>query len=169
VLFGPRAGWLRDDPSRGPLDVTRQLILAHMSFSRILTNICADDLAASRDFYVQLLGFTIHYDSDWYVQLRGPHPQDLEFGLIKRTHELVPKEFQTPPSGMYVTFVVPNVDELHGKALAMGARVIQEPRNEFYGQRRFLVLDPAGCLLDICSPWSEEEKRDSGSAGKQAQ
>ncbi len=140
-----------------------------MSFSRILTNVCADDLAASRDFYVQLLGFTIHYDSDWYVQLRGPHPQDLEFGLIKRTHELVPKEFQTPPSGMYVTFVVPNVDEIYEKALAMGARVIQEPRNEFYGQRRFLVLDPAGCLIDICSPWSEDEKRDSGSAGKQDQ
>lgn len=130
-----------------------------MSFSRILTNVCADDLAASRDFYVQLLGFAINYDSDWYVQLRGPSPQNAELGIIKRTHDLVPKNFQTTPSGMYVTFVVPNVDELHNKAIAMGAEVIQEPRNEFYGQRRFLVLDPAGCLLDVCSPWSDNEKR----------
>jgi len=57
----------------------------------------------------------------------------------------------------YVTFVVPHVDELYEKARAMGATLVQEPRNEFYGQRRFLVLDPAGCLVDICSPWSDEE------------
>jgi len=28
--------------------------------------------------------------------------------------------------------------------------------SEFYGQRRFLVKDPNGCLIDICSPWSAE-------------
>jgi len=129
-----------------------------MSFSRIIPNVCADDLAASRDFYVRLLGFSSNYDSDWYVQLRGPGPQEFEFGIIRRTHALVPREFQTPPSGMYVTFVVPDVDAVYAQAMAMGAKVIQEPRNEFYGQRRFLVLDPAGCLIDVCSPWSEDEQ-----------
>lgn len=129
-----------------------------MSFSRILTNICADDLAACRDFYVQLLGFVVKYDSDWYVQVGAPGPLELEFGIIKRTHDLVPKAYQTAPTGMYVTFVVPDVDEVYKKAKEMSAKVIQEPRNEFYGQRRFLVLDPAGCLIDVCSPWSEQEK-----------
>lgn len=129
-----------------------------MPFSRILTNICADDLAACRDFYVQLLGFVVKYDSDWYVQLGAPGPLELEFGIIKRTHDLVPKAYQTAPTGMYVTFVVPDVDEVYKKAQEMGAKIIQEPRNEFYGQRRFLVIDPAGCLIDVCSPWSEQEK-----------
>lgn len=129
-----------------------------MSFSRILTNICADDLAACRDFYIQLLGFVVKYDSDWYVQLGAPGPLELEFGIIKRTHDLVPKAYQTAPTGMYVTFVVPDVDEVYRKAQEMGAKMIQDPRNEFYGQRRFLVLDPAGCLIDVCSPWSEQEK-----------
>ncbi len=128
-----------------------------MSFSRILTNICADDLAASRDFYVQLLGFEVNYDSDWYVQLRSPTNAEFEFGIILRTHDLVPASFQTVPSGMYVTFVVPDVDASYAKALAMGVRIVQEPRNEFYGQRRFLALDPSSCLIDICSPWSEDE------------
>jgi catechol 2,3-dioxygenase-like lactoylglutathione lyase family enzyme len=128
-----------------------------MAFQRILTNICTDDLAASRDFYVQLLGFAIHDDSDWFVQLRGPGPEALELGLIRRTHELVPAPFQTAPSGMFVTFVVADVDAMHQRAGAMGAPILQEPRNEFYGQRRFLVLDPAGCLIDVCSPWSAAE------------
>lgn len=129
-----------------------------MSFSRILTNICADDLAASRDFYVRLLGFVVKYDSDWYVQLGASGPLELELGIIKRTHDLVPKPYQTAPTGMYVTFVVADVDEVYKKAQEMGAMLVQEPRNEFYGQRRFLVLDPAGCLIDVCSPWSEQEK-----------
>jgi catechol 2,3-dioxygenase-like lactoylglutathione lyase family enzyme len=129
-----------------------------MSFSRILTNICADDLAACRDFYVRLLGFVVKYDSDWYVQLGSPGHLELEFGIVKRTHDLVPKAYQTAPGGMYMTFVVPDVDEVYKKAQEMGAKIVQEPRNEFYGQRRFLVLDPAGCLIDVCSPWSEQEK-----------
>jgi len=125
-----------------------------MSFSRILTNICSDRLAESRDFYVTLLGCEVSYDSDWYIQLRGSSKQELEFGIILRTHNLVPLEYQTSPSGMYLTFVVPNVDLVYEQALAMGLHIVQEPRNEFYGQRRFLTLDPNGCLLDICSPLS---------------
>jgi uncharacterized glyoxalase superfamily protein PhnB len=55
---------------------------------------------------------------------------------------------------MYLTFVVPDVNLVYEKALVMGLRIVQEPKNEFYGQRRFLSLDPSGCLIDICSPLS---------------
>lgn len=129
-----------------------------MSFSRILTNICSDRLAESRDFYVTLLGFEVNYDSDWYVQLRSPFNTELEFGIILRSHDLVPQEYQTSPSGMYVTFVVPDVDWVYEKAVSMGLRIVQEPKNEFYGQRRFLTVDPNGCLIDICSPFSESDQ-----------
>ncbi|NCR24510.1 MAG: hypothetical protein GPJ27_22790 [Microcystis aeruginosa L111-01] len=129
-----------------------------MSFSRILTNICSDRLAESRDFYVTLLGFEVNYDSDWYVQLRSPSNKELEFGIILRSNNLVPKEYQTTPSGMYITFVVPDVDLVYAKAVAMGIRIVQELRNEFYGQRRFLTVDPNSCLIDICSLFTEAEK-----------
>ncbi|MGR6874732.1 VOC family protein [Pseudomonas sp. HK3] len=120
---------------------------------RILTNICSDDLQKSKAFYVELLGFTVKYDSDWYVQLCSPEDSEIEYGIIQRDHELVPKEYQTSPTGMYVTFVVDNVDTIYEKALKMGLTIIQAPKNEFYGQRRFLAKDPNGCLVDICSPW----------------
>lgn len=35
-----------------------------MNFSCILTNICFDQLAESRDFYVDLPDFEVSYDSD---------------------------------------------------------------------------------------------------------
>lgn len=107
-----------------------------MSFSRMLTNLCSDRLGESRDFYLSLLGF----------------------GIIARTSELVPAGFRQGQTGMYVTFVVPDMDAVDARAKAMDLAIMQEPRNEFYGQRRFLTVDPNGCLIDVCSPWSVAEK-----------
>ncbi len=123
---------------------------------RILTNICSDDLPKSKAFYVELLGFKVKYDSDWYVQLCSPEDSDIEYGIIQRDHELIPKEYQQTPNGMYVTFVVDDVDAVYDNAVNMNIPIIQKPRNEFYGQRRFLAQDPNGCLIDICSPWGSE-------------
>ena len=123
---------------------------------RIIANICSDDLDKSKAFYAKLLELEVKYESDWYVQLCSPENTDVEYGIIRRDHELVPFEYQNKPSGVYVTFVVPDVDVTYRKALEMGLPVAQEPRNEFYGQRRFLTHDPSGCLIDICSPWMAE-------------
>lgn len=123
-----------------------------MTFTRLLTNLCSDRLGESRDFYVSLLGFEVNFDSDWYVQLRSPSHPELELGLIARSSALVPPRFQQAPTGMFITVVVPDVDAVYAKALALGIPILQEPRNEFYGQRRFLTVDPNGCLIDIGSP-----------------
>ncbi len=124
----------------------------------MITNICSDDLEGSRDFYVGLLGFSVNYESDWYVQFCAPDNSEVQYGIIKRDHNLVPKQYQSPPggmppTGMYVTFVVSDVDAVYKKAIEMGLEIIQPPRNEFYGQRRFLTRDPNHCLIDISSPW----------------
>lgn len=123
---------------------------------RILTNICSDDLQKSAAFYVELLDFNIKYYSDWYVQLCSPNDSEIEYGIIQRDHDLVPEEYQKSPTGMYVTFVVEDVDAVYKKALEMKVTIVKKPRNEFYGQRRFLAKDPSECLIDICSPWDAE-------------
>ncbi|OEF07529.1 VOC family protein [Vibrio genomosp. F10] len=120
---------------------------------KILTNICSDNLSASKQFYVELLGFNVKYDSDWYVQLCLPDDPDIEYGIIQRGHELVPKDYQQLPTGMYVTFVVSDVDIIYQKAIDLSLPIVQKPSNEFYGQRRFLTKDPSGCLVDVSSPF----------------
>lgn len=121
---------------------------------KILTNICSDDLSKCKQFYIALLGLNVKYDSDWYVQLCSPLNSEIEYGLIQKDHELVPAEYQQLPTGMYVTFVVSDVDSIYKKAVQLGVPIVQRPKNEFYGQRRFLTKDPSGCLIDICSPFS---------------
>ncbi len=123
---------------------------------RILTNICSEDLQGSKEFYVELLGLEVKYESEWYVQLCTPENSEVEYGIIKKNHDLVPKDYQQSPNGMYVTFVVTEVDTIFKKAQEMNIPIVQEPRNEFYGQRRFLTQDPNGCLIDICSPFETE-------------
>jgi len=87
------------------------------------------------------------------VQLCSPEDSEIEYGIIQKNHDLVPEQYRQSPNGMYVTFVVDDTDAVYAKALGMNVPILQEPRNEFYGQRRFLAKDPNGCLIDICSPW----------------
>lgn len=123
-----------------------------MAIARLITNICSRNLAASRDFYRELLGLTVAFDSDWYVQLADPDNSRLEFGIIQQDHELIPPEFHAAPQGCYLTFVVDDVDAVYARAQSRELAVLQPPTDEFYGQRRMLLTDPNGLLVDISSP-----------------
>ncbi len=119
--------------------------------NRIMTNICSDNLAESRNFYTTLFDFRVDYDSDWFVHLISKDKK-LELGIIDRTNAIVPKEFQNHPQGFYITFVVDNVDEIFKIAETEKFKIINEPHDTFYGQRRLLLEDPNGTLVDISSP-----------------
>jgi catechol 2,3-dioxygenase-like lactoylglutathione lyase family enzyme len=119
--------------------------------NRIMTNICSDKLAESRDFYTKLFNLNVAYDSDWFVHLISNNKK-LELGIIDRTSEIVPKDFQKSPEGFYVTFVVDNADEVFKIAKFEKFEIINEPHDTFYGQRRLLLKDPNGALVDVSSP-----------------
>jgi len=122
-----------------------------MIINRLLTNICSTDLTASKDFYTKLFDFTIDYDSDWFVHLMSKDKK-LELGIIDRTNEIVPEAYRNTPDGFYITFVVDNVDELFDIAKTEGLEILEEPSDTFYGQRRLLLKDPDGTLVDVSSP-----------------
>lgn len=127
-----------------------------MAVRRLLSNISSERLQESRDFYADLLGMEVASESDWYIRLRSPSDPGLELGLIQRNHPLLPAHWRAAPVGMYLTFVVDNVDDIHARAVVRGLPIVQPPRDEFYGQRRFLTRDPDGTLVDISSPWRQE-------------
>jgi catechol 2,3-dioxygenase-like lactoylglutathione lyase family enzyme len=122
-----------------------------MAIARLMANICSQDLAASRDFYQSLLDLKVTFESDWFVQLTSGRTS-LELGIIQQDHELIPPEFHAAPQGCYLTFVVDDVDAVYARAQALGLAIRQPPKDEFYGQRRLLLTDPNGLLIDISSP-----------------
>ena len=122
---------------------------------RCFVNLLSDDLTRARDWYVGLFGWRVDFDSDWFVHLQSPDDDDVELGLLRRDHEIVPEELRSAVAGVIVTLVVDDVDAVHRVALATGVEVIEEPRDLFYGQRRMLLRDPDGTVVDVsaeCEP-----------------
>lgn len=121
------------------------------SITRLMTNICSDKLSESRDFYTRLFDLDINYDSDWFVHLVSKNSK-LELGIIDRKHDIVPVEFQQLPKGFYIIFVVDSADEIFEIAKSENFEVISAPSDTHYGQRRLLLKDPNGTLVDVSSP-----------------
>ena len=119
--------------------------------NRLLINICSDKLPESKDFYTNLFDFQIGYDSDWFVHLISNDKQ-LEIGIIDRKNQIVPKEYQKYPQGFYLTFVVDNADAIFEDAKRYNFEILEVPTDTMYGQRRLLLKDPNGAMIDVSSP-----------------
>ncbi len=122
-----------------------------MTINRMMTNICSGNLTKSKNFYTKLFDLEVNYESDWFIHLISKN-QQLELGIIDRTNEIIPDGFQKNPQGFYITFIVDDVDKIFKIVESEGLEIISKPTDTFYGQRRLLMKDPDGALIDISSP-----------------
>ena len=136
-----------------------------MTVQRAFPTILSDRLPETRDFYVELLGFGVTYESDWFIGLStgvgmtapafGPSeaPDSAqELGIWRVDHDLVPASHRAEPAGILLTFVVDDVDAVHALARRNKLPVVAPPRDLFFGRRQMLVCDPNGVLVDVSSP-----------------
>ncbi|MFY0681195.1 MAG: VOC family protein [Thalassovita sp.] len=120
--------------------------------NRAFVNILTGDVAATAQFYQDLLGMTRAGDFGWFVLLSHAQMPQLELGILDRDHDTIPEGITARPAGIIATFVVEDVEVIHAKAVAMNAEIIQEPTDLPYGQRRLLLRDPAGTVVDVSAP-----------------
>lgn len=107
-----------------------------------------------RDFYVGHFGFTAVFDTDWYVALQHHDGGRLhELGILQLDHPSMPASGRSPAHGLLLTFEVDDVDaQYQGLVIEAGLPVVQDLRDEDFGQRHFITHDPAGVLIDIVTP-----------------
>ncbi|AXB43736.1 VOC family protein [Amycolatopsis albispora] len=120
-----------------------------MKLSSFYPVICADaaTVAATRDFYVEHFGFEVTFDSGWYVSLRRG---SYELGIVDHTHPSVPEGSRRPVAGLILNFEVDDVDAEHRHLVEEAGLPLAQPlRSEEFGQRHFIVTDPAGVLVDV--------------------
>lgn len=115
----------------------------------LFPDVCSDSLAESKSFYVSLFGFVPVFEVDWYVQLRAPNDENLQIAFVARNHTSVPKDFQRPPQGVVVTVEAADVAALYETALRQDRRIVLDLRDEVWGQRHFMTVDPNGLLVDV--------------------
>jgi uncharacterized glyoxalase superfamily protein PhnB len=122
-----------------------------MNVIRIVPNLSSEAFAASRDFYLTMFDLVVSVElDDWYLQLMVESNPMLNIGFIKPDHELFVGRAASPGThGVVVTIHVDDVDEAYERAKRIGAEIATEIRNEEYGQRHFLMVDPNGLVLNV--------------------
>ena len=103
------------------------------------------DLAASRDFYRNVMGLKVSND-------QVPNWVDFELGEGKRLG-LHPEGAgrKATPGTLQLGFTVPNVDKFITDARSMGARILQEPFDAPFG-RIAVLSDPDGYAVQVFTP-----------------
>lgn len=124
-----------------------------MKVIRIVPNLSSEAFVASRDFYAAMFDLVVSVElDDWYLQLMPESDPRVNVGFVKPDNELFAD--RTASSGTYrvvLTIHVDDVDEAYKRAKRLGAEIAAEIRNEDYGQRHFLLVDPNGLVLNVMS------------------
>ncbi|MBV9078527.1 MAG: VOC family protein [Methylobacteriaceae bacterium] len=119
----------------------------------------ADDVTASRGFYERHFGFTPVFVSKVYAQLMSPEHDGRRFSLafMPADHPfgVVPQR-AAAGDGLMLTIQSADVNALHARLLADGVPIVHGPRDEPWGQRRFVVRDPGGTYVDVVQPIEPE-------------
>jgi catechol 2,3-dioxygenase-like lactoylglutathione lyase family enzyme len=112
--------------------------------------VCTADLLAARDFYTTYLDFRPTFESDWYISLKRRSEPQYELALLDATHPTIPEAFRKPVQGLLLNFEVEDVDAQYTRLVKVaGLPVALDLRDEDFGQRHFIIVDPAGVLIDM--------------------
>ncbi|WP_166345566.1 VOC family protein [Phytoactinopolyspora limicola] len=124
-----------------------------MQLSSYYPVIMTDKVQETLAFYVEHFGFTVTFEADWYVSLKRPGVDgepSYELAILDHSHPTIPEGYRRPVTGLLLNFEVADVDAEY-KRLVEGAGLAPklELRTETFGQRHFIVADPAGVLIDV--------------------
>lgn len=121
-----------------------------MELSSFYPVIATADVAATADFYIRYFDFRPVFAADWYVSLRRDGDRPWELGIVDASHPSVPEGYRRPVSGLLLNLEVDDVDAEHERLVVQaGLEPVLSLRSEDFGQRHFILADPAGALVDV--------------------
>ncbi len=110
------------------------------------------DVETIAQFYETHFGFTRIFSSDWYIQLRAAGEHPFEVAFIAYDHESIPAAYQMLTKGAVLSFYVEDAAAEEQRLSKAGVDIVQNLRDEVFGQRHFLATDPNGMLIDVITP-----------------
>lgn len=117
-----------------------------MKIDHILPIVVTDRFRETRAFWVDLLGFQVTFDHEFYLGLRSEGPGTPELGFARPDAD-TPHRFE----GKGITFAlgVADADREHARLRAAGATILKPPCDQPWGARSFSVADPNGIVVVI--------------------
>lgn len=114
--------------------------------------IMTEDVAGTARFYQTHFGFEVQFDGGWYVHLQSSETPSVNLAILDGSHETIPAAWRGRVSGLLLNFEVDDPDAEYTRAKAAGLRILQELRDEAFGQRHFITVDPNGVMIDVIKP-----------------
>jgi uncharacterized glyoxalase superfamily protein PhnB len=122
-----------------------------MNITSFYPVLMTSDVKTLRDFYCGHFHFTIAFEADWYVSLKKIQEQNvIELALLESSHPTVPPGFGKNTRGLILNVEVENAQAEYERLVQQqGIEELLPLRDEEFGQRHFIIQDPAGNLIDI--------------------
>jgi predicted enzyme related to lactoylglutathione lyase len=114
-----------------------------MAVRRIVPDFQADDPAASREFYAEVLGLEVAMDKGWIMTFAAPGNPSAQISLMRRD--------ASAPVQPDASIEVDDVDAAYAAARRLGCDVLHPLTDEPWGVRRFFVREPNGKVLNVLS------------------
>jgi catechol 2,3-dioxygenase-like lactoylglutathione lyase family enzyme len=107
-------------------------------------------LDRTRAFYIDIVGLGVVFDSSWFVALGDPARGSIALALMAHDHPSSPPGPETyGGKGVLFTVQVADAAAAEQRMVQAGAVLVHAMRDEPWGQRRFMVRDPAGMEVDV--------------------
>ena len=105
-------------------------------------------LAETRAFYVDVLGFGVKFETDWFLLLAR---DGAEVAFLKPDQPAQAPVFRAafPGHGAWFAIEMDDVDAEYRRLRGLGVKMEVELRDEDWGERHFSIRDPNGVGLDF--------------------
>lgn len=117
---------------------------------KLWTGVITEKVQESKDFYVRLFDCAVNYEGDggWFVLLQLG---DSELGFMKPNLESQAQIFRPAfqGHGIWVAVDVEDVDAEYQRIQELGVPIELTIRDEAWGDRHFVVIDPNGIGVDV--------------------
>lgn len=117
---------------------------------KLWTGIVTDKVQQSKDFYTGLFGCEVLHEEEggWFVLLRLG---DSELGFMKPNQGSQAAVFRPAfeGRGVWIAVEVEDADAEYKRMQALGVPIEVDLRDEPWGDRHFVVVDPNGIGVDV--------------------
>lgn len=111
------------------------------------------DVSGTAAFYVRHFRMQALFEAAWYVHLQSTEDTRVNLGLVAAGHPTVPEVARgRAAGGLLINFEVDDPDAVHERLSAEGLPILLGLRDEAFGQRHFITMDPNGVLIDVIKP-----------------
>ena len=120
-----------------------------ITVQRIYPVLYTPDVTKSSTFYIDHFDFEPTFTSDWYVSLRHRQNPACELAFLAIDHSTIPDGAGKEASKLLLNNEVDDAATEASRLAGAGVTIVQELRDEPFGQRHLIVAAPDDVLVDV--------------------